>query len=193
VDRLRALAAAGEGPSAAWQALLREFPGAPISRSAVIGKLNRLGLLGRVAPSPARRLARPPKRAPERPWTRPRPPLEPHPRIFRLVGGLDIAASDGGRPHSAIGPTECAWPLAGAGADMRCCADPIVPDERAPYCAAHLRLAFLPGTAPSLAVLERIGRAIAAMADLAGRRPAPLRLEAEGLSDLVALLQRRSA
>lgn len=105
-----------------------------VTRNAVIGKVNRLGLSGRAAPSrPGSRRARAPKperRAPQRPAMRPWPIVaEPEP----LVGTADIVS---------VGPRQCRWPIGDPKADgFTLCGRRAV---RGAYCGPHGALAYKP-------------------------------------------------
>jgi GcrA cell cycle regulator len=112
-----------------------------VTRNAVIGKVHRLGLAGRaVAPRPAERprpaapqqprLQTPaPRVAPMRAEPIAEEPLEPMP--INAVTVADLSAS------------VCRWPIGDpATADFRFCGR--TAKYGAPYCEAHVRLAYQP-------------------------------------------------
>lgn len=45
-----------------------------------------------------------------------------------------------GRPWTDRRPGECAWPVAGTGADTRSCCAPVEPGSQVPYCPGHLHV-----------------------------------------------------
>lgn len=134
-------------------------PRGGLSRNAVIGKVHRLGLMGRAAPSqpgkanrgkgpkPSKAVSQP-KRAPEprsipvnrggvtAPTIVRRAELEPVPLpVLREVQSLHA------RPWTEREPGQCSWPISGEGAEtLSCCA----PAYRRGWCRPH----FLIGTVP---------------------------------------------
>ncbi|AZS19199.1 GcrA family cell cycle regulator [Caulobacter sp. FWC26] len=151
VARLKALWA--EGLSASRIAAVL----GAVSRNAVIGKIHRLGLAGRVPPAPPGgratippRVRRPGKRpSPPRPPAGPRPPggaparSAARPRATAvLVEAVGLAADLCALPRGG-----CHWPLG----------DPKHPDfsfcgqaaPRPPYCAAHRARAYRCAPAPA--------------------------------------------
>ena len=112
--------------------------GGGVTRSAVIGKIHRLGLGGRAIPSA------PPSRP--RPEVRPRPMFQ-HAAPMRPPGS---AASEPGKPPPKIGSAtvltvrrgQCRWPIGDPAADnFLLCGGAAV---RGAYCAEHAEVAYRP-------------------------------------------------
>ncbi len=134
-----------------------------VSRSAVLGKLHRLGLLGSrlpasaprrydgraQAPAPAARGALVAS-APARPRAAapPTPPSSP----WREAAFTPLAGT-APRPWLTRAFGECAFPVGGEGeAIVSCCA----PTQRqSGYCAAHHRIVFKPAAPPTRAAEAR--------------------------------------
>jgi len=121
VDRLRVLWS--EGHTGSHVATLM---GGGLTRSAVIGKIHRLGMSGQRRPrvAPVRIYKR--VRAPvaRRAYTPPVKPARPPPRVFRLTL-MDLL------------PWHCRWPQ-GERAPYTFCGEPRVEDSS--YCGPHTRL-----------------------------------------------------
>ena len=142
VERLKALWAEGLSASQCAKIL------GGVSRSAVVGKIFRLGLTGRAAPT---------LRAPRAP----RPPRTP-----RNASGTGarrpclavVEAEDSGLPAEQSADAvlflerrfdQCAWPLWDEATPMferMCCGSPQVPDRS--FCLRHARLAYASPNAP---------------------------------------------
>ena len=116
-----------------------------VTRNAVIGKMNRLGLSrpkDRLAPHAGERAGAERKRAPWRPRIVSAPrmllalPREPLPRLE------DIAILNGcGCSLMELGPGKCRWPINEPGAANFCfCGNR--PVEGLPYCVGHARIAY---------------------------------------------------
>ena len=114
-----------------------------VSRNAVIGKANRLGLsrfkspVGQPEPV-ASKVVRSRKVTQHRIL-----------RALRRVPQLAFAEVPGGSPNRCslleLQPWHCRWPISDPGAeDFAFCGNN--PVEGLPYCAAHARLAYRPGT-----------------------------------------------
>ncbi|MDC7682796.1 GcrA family cell cycle regulator [Asticcacaulis sp. BYS171W] len=123
-----------------------------VTRNAVIGKVHRLGLSGRAAPSqPARPLYKPAK--PPRPATQATPAPQPvarrvavEPVVARPVAQVPAISSVEG-PGTAtvltLGAKMCKWPIGDPSSDEftfcgRRASDGI------PYCVEHSRVAYQP-------------------------------------------------
>ena len=120
-----------------------------VTRNAVIGKVHRLGLSGRAAPSqpsrPAFRAARPrPTQAPSAPRRidpAPRPvvaaqptPPAPRPAVLDLPGTATVLT---------LGSHMCKWPIGDPSSDeFSFCGRRS--DEGHPYCVEHSRVAYQP-------------------------------------------------
>lgn len=96
----------------------------PVSRSAVMGKVRRLGLARRKVPSPPKKLQGPRKRPQSDPQ-----PLQPAPAPIRI---MDLTNET------------CRWPLGGPTEPAAFfCGDPTADfRERRPYCPKHARKAY---------------------------------------------------
>jgi GcrA cell cycle regulator len=110
-----------------------------VTRNAVIGKIHRLGLSGRAAPSqPARaRVARPP-----RPAAAARPQ---RPKVPAAIVAAPAAPEEPGAIASmtALGAHTCRWPIGDPKAqDFSFCGRL----ANGPYCPAHKAQAVRPGT-----------------------------------------------
>jgi GcrA cell cycle regulator len=112
-----------------------------VTRNAVIGKVHRLGLSGRAAPSqPARpvfkaaRAPRPPAPAPA-PIRRPAPPL--------LAAPVYAREETGSATVLTLGAHMCKWPIGDPATDgFSFCGRRT--GEDGPYCGEHARLAYQP-------------------------------------------------
>ena len=116
--------------------------GGGLSRSAVIGMANRMGLEARQARINPLAAAnkRPRVKAAVKPKAAPVPRPETTPPLA-LSSAEEFPATSGGSRHWLTRkPWECPYPVSGAGhATYSCCA-PM--SERAPYCDAHARLCY---------------------------------------------------
>ncbi len=139
VERLRILV--DEGLSCAQ--IARKLD---VSRNAIIGKLNRLGLArGRTKVVP--RPSAPPTGAP-RPG---RPDILTRRKILRAVHAAPPTAGEATIVHVErcslleLAKDKCRWPLSGSEpSDFLFCGNAVVPSL--PYCRAHARLAYRPPT-----------------------------------------------
>ena len=129
--------------------------GGGVTRNAVIGKVHRLGLSGRAAPSqPARttfRPARPRAAAPAAPVQAPSAP-----RRIEAVAPRPVVAAAPQSPAPApapelpgtatvltLGAHMCKWPIGDPSADsFTFCGK--VSENDGPYCVAHARVAYQP-------------------------------------------------
>jgi GcrA cell cycle regulator len=132
-----------------------------VSRNAVIGKMNRLGLR-RAREAPGRQAAASPKdiRPPRRHnrlrgiWRRERPATVTDQRRMLseayaepAAAGAEVTIRNGrGCTLLELGRAECRWPIsAPGGGDLRFCANE--PVKGLPYCIGHARLAYRPAGA----------------------------------------------
>ncbi len=128
-----------------------------VSRSAVLGKLSRLGLLGMVRQTlPKLELERSAK-------PRPRgsaPVAGNGPRRRRGPGLLrEVATGAEARLWTTRRPGECAWPVAGHGPDLLACCAAVGHDRHAwAYCPAHRGLMFIPAKPVDVEALVRRAR-----------------------------------
>src|SRR5262249_48995536 len=145
VERLKTLWADGLSASQCAKIL------GGVSRSAVVGKIFRLGLTGRGAPTQRAR--------------QPRPPGAPRPAATGVAGAkrrarptiveledtccLPADQSADAVPFLERRLDQCAWPLWDEDTpilERMCCGSPQVPDR--PFCLRHARLAYAPPNAP---------------------------------------------
>jgi GcrA cell cycle regulator len=128
--------------------------GGGVTRNAVIGKVHRLGLAGRIKPgAPAPMPAAPPRKArPEREEAASVPSAPPQPPVLTaLVGGAAPTAAAPAIPVSQrvtimeLRESMCRWPMG----------DPTSPEFRfcgaraitgLPYCTHHAQVAYQPAT-----------------------------------------------
>ncbi|CAN7640959.1 GcrA cell cycle regulator [Phenylobacterium sp. LjRoot219] len=118
--------------------------GGGVSRSAVIGKLHRLGLTGpriaAVRPAPKQRPAKRSPAAPSR-WA-----LRSHGRPTAQTPEPVVVEHGLVRNLRSLGRGDCRWPLGDPqAADFSFCGRPARPGS--PYCASHNRAAHAPRTA----------------------------------------------
>ena len=114
-----------------------------VTRNAVIGKVHRLGLSGRAAPSqPARTVFKAPRparpvvsAAPRRVETQLPVRAEPRPIVYDEQPGSATVLT--------LGAHMCKWPIGDPSADsFTFCGKRI--DEDGPYCVGHARVAYQP-------------------------------------------------
>ncbi|ACL60625.1 GcrA family cell cycle regulator [Methylobacterium nodulans] len=138
IDMLRELWSAGKSGSAIAEAI-NAAHGLSLSRSAVMGKIRRLGLVGQQgvqpeADTPAEPAAPEPAAAPAEP---------PQPYVFRPEGKPAERPADGYLLHQ-LGPGDCRYPITGsvAPSQHRFCGEPV--KDGSCYCLAHFRIAYSP-------------------------------------------------
>ena len=129
-----------------------------VTRNAVIGKVHRLGLSGRVTTN---RASTPRPRRPRQPshpsrtgamptagatalkpqsYSKPAPAPEPEPEPIRLV---DQSSSDGRVTVLNLSDKTCRWPIGDPGSEEFCfCGH--APKDSMPYCDYHSRVAYQP-------------------------------------------------
>lgn len=145
-------------------------PGLRMTRSAVIGRLHRMGLPSNPAPNNVFRIQREHKKASAPKPVKAAKPT-PTPAPLRIVGNrptTDIApqgpvtpAVDAFAPLPGSTPLPwtqrpsmaCAWPVGGEGADLLSCC---LPTDGGSWCAGHAKRAFSP-TGPKVYVPGRVG------------------------------------
>ena len=122
-----------------------------VTRNAVIGKVHRLGLSGRAAPSqPARpvfkasRPARPVSAAPVLPRrVAPAPPAAPPETVRAEPSPPAVAEQRGSATVLTLGAHMCKWPIGDPSSDEFTFCGRRAGDE-GPYCVEHARLAYQP-------------------------------------------------
>ncbi|MEE2565865.1 GcrA family cell cycle regulator [Hyphobacterium marinum] len=141
VEELKKLWAEGQSASQ----IAKQLGG--VTRNAVIGKVHRLGLSGRAAPSrPARRPAATPARtrAPSQP-AKPRVTARTEPAPAPKTKSLEPAPLPNGEFATVLTLKDsmCKWPIGDpATGDFRFCGRRS--DPGAAYCEAHAQLAYQP-------------------------------------------------
>jgi len=115
-----------------------------VTRNAVIGKVHRLGLSGRAAPShPSRQTFKAPR--PPRPVTAPAPrprAIEPRPAAA-APRPAPFVELPGTATVLTLGAHMCKWPIGDPSSrDFTFCGRRA--SEERPYCADHARLAYQP-------------------------------------------------
>lgn len=126
LDELQRLAGRDMSASEIAAALNARFE-TEISRSAVIGKLDRLGIKMKGARTAL--------------TVRPARPSRPRPAKPYLILLTPDEHLDDLHTLSSLPPGACKWPITGKGKDMRFCGQDGVPQR--PYCRGHLQKAFL--------------------------------------------------
>ncbi len=122
-----------------------------VTRNAVIGKVHRLGLSGRAAPSqPTRplykpsRAARPAVSQPERSAHAPMPRREPAlPRPVISTPLVPYVETPGTATVLTLGAKMCKWPIGDPSSDSFSFCGRVASDG-APYCVEHARVAYQP-------------------------------------------------
>jgi GcrA cell cycle regulator len=116
-----------------------------VTRNAVIGKVHRLGLSGRAAPShPSRPTFKTPR--PPRPISMPAPrarTVEPRNHAVPAVRATPFVELPGTATVLTLGAHMCKWPIGDPSSnDFTFCGRRA--DEDGPYCDDHARLAYQP-------------------------------------------------
>ena len=138
-----------EGHSASQ--IAARLPGEEITRNAVIGKVHRLNLAGRVmeakAPKESKALEKPRPSIPPIPMTvnevekaqftiEANPPQLPIPQVLPLVNGGRVTVLH-------LSDKTCRWPIGDPGTEDFCfCGH--TPRDKSPYCDYHTRAAYQP-------------------------------------------------
>lgn len=156
IAELSRLWAAGVSASGIAEAL------GEVSRSAVLGKLHRLNLLGtrKSASAPQRYRASTTPASPARaagPFA-PTPPRDPSDQRLGATASWRAAAftplpGSAPRPWLTRGFGECAFPVGEEGRELLSCCAPI--KGRDAYCAAHRAVVFKPAAPSARAAEER--------------------------------------
>lgn len=120
-----------------------------VTRNAVIGKVHRLGLSGRAAPSqPSRPAYRPTPRPRAAVTSSPAPRREPIARPAALPVAQSAPASMPDLPGTAtvltLGAHMCKWPIGDPGSDGFSFCGRRAAGEGGVYCVEHARVAYQP-------------------------------------------------
>jgi GcrA cell cycle regulator len=108
-----------------------------VSRNAVLGKVHRLGLPGRD------KIARARKPPVKRRYRFILPPILATPKPLRVEPVVPVVPVVPGCRFDELTATVCRWPIGEVGeADFGFCGEQT--NQHAPYCAHHLRIAYLP-------------------------------------------------
>lgn len=135
-----------------------------VTRNAVIGKVHRLGLSGRAAPSqptrPAFRTPRPPRPVSSAPAAHRRhdgPRLEGVPRALLRPAGF--VEQPGTATVLTLGAHMCKWPIGDpASAEFTFCGRRA--GDEGPYCVEHARLAYQPPQAKKKTSAAELARSL---------------------------------
>lgn len=145
VDRLKEERIRGLSASQIAKLLNQEFR-TTFSRSAVIGKLHRLGLTQEKPARPTRldMPITPPKPRAAKPAPAPRPTPRPVPRPEPVrAEPADLTVIPATAKHwIERKPCQCAWPVAGQGYETLSCCAPTQPGSS--YCAPHYAAGRMP-------------------------------------------------
>ncbi len=125
-----------------------------VTRNAVIGKVHRLGLSGRAAPSKPARPAVPSFKAARAARPAPSAPSAPLARRCEAVGPSALPAATPARPERVeepgsatvltLGSSMCKWPIGDPSSDgFTFCGGRAV---QGPYCNTHAQVAYQPAT-----------------------------------------------
>ncbi|MFI4933903.1 MAG: GcrA family cell cycle regulator [Caulobacterales bacterium] len=132
-----------------------------VTRNAVIGKVHRLGLSGRAAPSHPSRPAFKAPRAP-RPMTmqpaRPRS-LEPRAHHVPVVRPTPYVEMPGTATVLTLGAHMCKWPIGDPASDDFSFCGRRASDE-GPYCVDHARVAYQPPQARKKSGANELARSL---------------------------------
>jgi GcrA cell cycle regulator len=132
-----------------------------VTRNAVIGKVHRLGLSGRAAPSqptrPAFRTPRPPRPAApsvtHRRAEAPRPEPRPAPRPLPYI------EEPGTATVLTLGAHMCKWPIGDpASSEFTFCGRRAA--DEGPYCVEHARVAYQPPQAKKKTSVNELARSL---------------------------------
>ena len=130
-----------------------------ITRSAVLGKVHRMGLsAGRSGRPPKRRLGSPPVQDRPASVVSPEPP-RPAPACHRptrpVAAPAEVAMERGMTTVLSVRRCECRWPFGEPGtADFSLCGQPVT---RGAFCASHAAVAYRPA-ADTPRALDRLAR-----------------------------------
>ncbi|CAN7654566.1 GcrA cell cycle regulator [Phenylobacterium sp. LjRoot225] len=131
-----------------------------VTRNAVIGKVHRIGLSGRAAPSPPARTI---LRAPRPPRARPAPPSRPRgvacpPTVAKVQPARIVDEGPGCATLLTLSAHMCKWPIGDPLLDgFTYCGRP----AEGPYCQGHSEVAYRPGKPKPLDRDPEIRRALA--------------------------------
>ena len=114
-----------------------------VTRNAVIGKVHRLGLSGRAAPSqPSRQVLRTPRPARPAPVQAPRRAIEPRVATAPVPQAVVYPEEPGSATVLTLGAHLCKWPIGDPSTDgFTFCGRRI---NEGSYCIEHARVAYQP-------------------------------------------------
>ncbi len=119
-----------------------------VTRNAVIGKVHRMGLSGRAAPSQPARPATFKTAKPVRPAPAPQPavrrcePVAPAPGVVAVPARPERAEAPGSATVLTLGSSMCKWPIGDPSTDgFTFCGGRAT---QGPYCATHAAVAYQP-------------------------------------------------
>ena len=133
-----------------------------VTRNAVIGKVHRLGLSGRAAPSqPARPVFKAPR--PQRPAAAaapaPRRPVEVHVPVVQAPRPIAYVEEPGSATVLTLGAHMCKWPIGDPSTDgFTFCGRRS--SQEGPYCVEHARVAYQPAVGKKKASPNELARSL---------------------------------
>ena len=132
-----------------------------VTRNAVIGKVHRLGLSGRAAPShPSRPTFKAPR--PPRPIAMPAPrprAMEPRAAQVPAVRAAPFVELPGTATVLTLGAHMCKWPIGDPSSDnFTFCGRRA--DEEGPYCIDHARMAYAPPAGKKKSTVAELTRSL---------------------------------
>jgi GcrA cell cycle regulator len=134
-----------------------------VTRNAVIGKVHRLGLSGRAAPShPSRTTFKAPR--PPRPISTPAPrpvrAIEPRAHHAPAVRSAPFVELPGTATVLTLGAHMCKWPIGDpTSTDFTFCGRR-AGDDGVPYCVDHARLAYQPPAGRKKSTVAELTRSL---------------------------------
>ncbi len=134
-----------------------------VTRNAVIGKVHRLGLSGRAAPSqPSRTMfktPRPPRPATTSGLAQRRPPERHHPIAAAAPRPAPYVEQPGTATVLTLGAHMCKWPIGDPSSEgFTFCGRRS--SEEGPYCIEHARLAYQPPQAKKKSSASELARSL---------------------------------
>ena len=132
-----------------------------VTRNAVIGKVHRLGLSGRAAPShPSRPTFKTPR--PPRPISMPAPrprAMEPRAHHLPAVRTTPYVEQPGTATVLTLGAHMCKWPIGDPSSDDFTFCGRRASDE-CPYCVDHARMAYQPPQTKKKSTVAELTRSL---------------------------------
>lgn len=135
-----------------------------VTRNAVIGKVHRLGLSGRAAPSkpskPVFKAPRPQRPAPQPVAAAPRRAPEPAAIAQPAQVARYVEEAPGSATVLTLGAHMCKWPIGDPSLDSFTFCGRRTGGEVGPYCAEHSEVAYQPAAAKKRAGPKELARSL---------------------------------